>query len=70
MRFAVVAVLLVACGDDAPDKTLALEAALCGCVAVFIPKIVSDCKKGMHLAYVWDGTRITHYYEMTGLKAL
>lgn len=40
------------------------------CVAVFIPKLVRDCKQAAHIAFVWDGTRITHYFEMTGLRAL
>jgi RES domain-containing protein len=33
------------------------------CVAVFRPRAVADCKQGLHLTYVWDGTRISFVYE-------
>jgi len=33
------------------------------CVAVFRPRAVTDCKQGLHLTYVWDGTRISFVYE-------
>lgn len=33
------------------------------CAAVFRPPLLSRCRQGMHLAYVWDGTAITEVYE-------
>ena len=33
------------------------------CVAVFRPSVLSDCKQAQHLAYVWDGSKITSVFE-------
>ena len=33
------------------------------CVAVFRPRILSNCVQGQHYCYVWDGVRITTVYE-------
>lgn len=33
------------------------------CVAVFRPRLLSPARQGAHLAYRWNGERITHYYE-------
>lgn len=33
------------------------------CVAVFRPRILSNCIQGPHYCYVWDGKRITTVYE-------
>ncbi len=33
------------------------------CVAVLRPPVLSNCKQAEHLAYVWDGERITTVYE-------
>ncbi|MEA3275338.1 MAG: RES family NAD+ phosphorylase [Pseudomonadota bacterium] len=33
------------------------------CVAVFRPPLLSNCRQGPHLSYVWDGARISHVYE-------
>lgn len=33
------------------------------CVAVFRPRVLSNCRQGPHFCYVWDGTRITTVYE-------
>lgn len=33
------------------------------CAAVFRPPVLSPCRQGKHLSYVWDGCRITHVYS-------
>jgi len=33
------------------------------CVAVFRPRVLSNCIQGPHYCYVWDGERITTVYE-------
>lgn len=33
------------------------------CVAVFRPRILSNCRQERHLCYVWDGQTITTIYE-------
>jgi hypothetical protein len=33
------------------------------CVAVFRPRILSNCIQGPHFCYVWDGARIAKIYE-------
>ena len=33
------------------------------CAAVFIPRLLSNCRQERHLCYVWDGTRIATIYE-------
>jgi hypothetical protein len=33
------------------------------CAAVLRPPVLSGCKQAEHLAYVWDGSRITTVYE-------
>ena len=33
------------------------------CGAVFRPPVLSNCRQGAHLSYVWDGARISHVYE-------
>ena len=33
------------------------------CVAVFRPRILSNCIQGPHFCYVWDGTHIKTIYE-------
>ncbi len=33
------------------------------CVAIFRPPLLSPARQGAHLAYCWNGERITHYYE-------
>ncbi len=38
------------------------------CAAIFTPRALSKCRQGAHLAYVWDGTRITSCYEKSGLR--
>jgi hypothetical protein len=40
------------------------------CVAVFLPRLVTDCRRTRYLAYVWDGTAITQVYEMSAVQAL
>ncbi len=38
------------------------------CAAVFRPPVLSDCRQERHLCYVWDGQRITEYYEMGSMQ--
>lgn len=33
------------------------------CVAVFRPRVLSNCRQGPHFCYVWDGARISTVYE-------
>ena len=33
------------------------------CVAVFRPRLLSNCRQERHLCYVWDGAAITNVYE-------
>lgn len=33
------------------------------CVAVFRPRALGNCRQGMHLVYVWNGSRIDTVYE-------
>lgn len=37
------------------------------CVAVFRPRVLSNCRQERHLSYVWDGTRIRDVYEKKAL---
>ena len=37
------------------------------CAAVFIPRLLSNCRQERHLCYVWDGTRIATIYEKSVL---
>jgi hypothetical protein len=34
------------------------------CLAVYKPRLVQNLRQGVHLRYVWDGTRISHVYEL------
>jgi hypothetical protein len=38
------------------------------CAAVFRPRALSRCQQTQHLAYVWDGTRISTVYEKKVLR--
>lgn len=38
------------------------------CVAVFKPKVLSECYKHQNLCYMWDGTQITDVYEKRDLN--
>lgn len=38
------------------------------CVAVFRPRVLSNCRQERHLSYVWDGTRIRNVYEKRALS--
>jgi len=40
------------------------------CVALWRPRLVSSCRQGAHVGYVWDGTRITAVYEKSKLHTL
>lgn len=37
------------------------------CIAVFRPRLLSECKQERHLCYVWDGARISTVYEKRAL---
>ena len=37
------------------------------CAAVFRPRLLSNCRQGQHLCYVWDGSRIAAVYEKRSL---
>jgi hypothetical protein len=37
------------------------------CVAVFRPRLLSNCRQERHLCYVWDGRRVTSVYEKRAL---
>lgn len=38
------------------------------CAAGFRPKVITRCQQAQHLAYVWDGERISTVYEKRTLK--
>ena len=38
------------------------------CVAVFRPRLVQNVRQSVHLRYAWDGTSISHVYEMRALN--
>ena len=38
------------------------------CVAVFLPRLLSNCRQERHLSYVWDGERVTTVYEKRALQ--
>ncbi len=40
------------------------------CVAVFIPKLLTNARQGAHYCYVWDGRQIAAYYLKSGLRAI
>lgn len=40
------------------------------CVAIWRPRLVSNCRQAAHLTYVWDGTRITSVFEKSALRRL
>lgn len=40
------------------------------CIAVYLPRLVSDCRRTLHLAYLWDGTRISSVQSRSLMKDL
>ena len=38
------------------------------CAAVFLPRLLSNCRQERHLCYVWDGERIATVYEKSTLE--
>lgn len=38
------------------------------CAGVFRPRLLSNCRQGRHLCYVWDGQEIVDIYEKRALK--
>ena len=40
------------------------------CIAVFLPRLISNCRRTRHLAYLWDGARITGVQERSMVRVL
>ena len=40
------------------------------CIAVFLPRLISACQRTHHLAYLWDGTRITSVQARSLVKEM
>jgi hypothetical protein len=40
------------------------------CAAVFCPRVLTECRQAAHLAYVWNGHRITNVYEKSKLEVV
>ena len=38
------------------------------CAAVFLPRLLSNCRQERHLCYFWDGARISTIYEKSVLQ--
>jgi hypothetical protein len=38
------------------------------CVAVFRPRLVSPCRQGPHICFLWDGERISGWYEKSVVR--
>jgi hypothetical protein len=38
------------------------------CVAVFRPKLITSCKQGPHICFVWDGKAIIGWYEKSDVR--
>jgi RES domain len=38
------------------------------CLAVYRPRLVQNCRQGMHLRYVWDGERISQVYALRPIE--
>jgi hypothetical protein len=40
------------------------------CIAVFLPRLIVDARRTLHLAYLWDGTRITSVQGRSLMKEI
>lgn len=38
------------------------------CVAAFRPKLITSCKQGPHICFVWDGEAIVGWYEKSDVR--
>ncbi len=38
------------------------------CVAIYHPRLIQNLRQGIHLRYVWDGSRIAHVYEIRQIE--
>ena len=38
------------------------------CVAIFRPRLVSPCRQGPHIGFIWDGRAITGWYEKGSVR--
>ena len=38
------------------------------CVAIFRPKLVTACRQGPHICFLWDGTAVVGWYEKSAVK--
>jgi hypothetical protein len=34
------------------------------CLAIYRPRLIQNCRQGVHLRYIWDGERISRVYEL------
>ncbi|VCU68499.1 RES domain protein [Pigmentiphaga humi] len=40
------------------------------CAAVFVPRVLGRCRQSQHIAFVWDGSRMTGWYSKSALRAV
>jgi RES domain len=40
------------------------------CIAVFLPRLISECRRTLRLAYIWDGSRITSVQARSLMKEI
>lgn len=40
------------------------------CIAVFLPRLISNCRRAQYLDYVWDGKQISNVFERSLVQAL
>ncbi|MDX3906045.1 MAG: RES family NAD+ phosphorylase [Pigmentiphaga sp.] len=40
------------------------------CAAVFRPRALSRCRQSQHIAFVWDGTRMSGWYSKSALRSV
>lgn len=38
------------------------------CVAIFRPRLVSPCRQGPHICFIWDGERLSGWYEKSAVR--
>lgn len=40
------------------------------CIAVFLPRLISDCRRAQYLDYAWDGKQVSDVFERSLVEAL
>jgi hypothetical protein len=40
------------------------------CVAVYRPRLVTSCKQGPHICFVWDGNAVVGWYEKSDVRTV